>query len=173
MRIYTIGHSTLRIGAFIKILGSYGIKALIDVRTIPRSRHNPQFGQIILAARSKKHAIEYYHLPRLGGLRHASKDSINTAWRNASFRGYADYMQTDGFLAGIKELLQIARKGRSVIMCAEALPWRCHRSLIADALVIRGVDVEHIFNEKNARKHSITPWAKKRGLRLTYPETKP
>jgi uncharacterized protein (DUF488 family) len=168
--IFTIGHSTLQIDQFIKTLQAYQIELLVDVRTIPKSRHNPQFNQNELKTELEQHAIDYVHLEQLGGLRHTTKASINTAWKNSSFRGFADYMQTKEFETGIEQLLKMAGEKQVVIMCAEAVPWRCHRSLIGDALVIRDLQVEDILSEKSSKLHKITPWANVDGLRITYPE---
>jgi uncharacterized protein (DUF488 family) len=167
--IYTIGHGTRSIECFIGLLKQHGIKSLADVRTIPASRHNPQFGQVPLKESLRRAGINYTHIKELGGLRHALKDSINTAWHNASFRGFADYMQTEGFSEGLARLLNLASAKQTAIMCAESVPWRCHRSLIADALTVRGVQVEHIISETNVYAHKITPWAKVNGLQITYP----
>ncbi len=139
------------------------------MRTVPKSRHNPQFHTDALARSLQQAGIEYRHMPGLGGLRHARKDSVNTGWRNDSFRGYADYMQTPEFEVNLKELLQLAGEKRTVIMCAEAVPWRCHRSLIADALMARGIHAEHILSETDRRPHSLTSFAKVEGTRVTYP----
>lgn len=141
----------------------------MDVRTIPRSRYNPQFNRDRLASTLRQARIGYLHLPALGGLRHAKPDSLNTAWRNASFRGFADYMQIREFANGLSRLMKLGRKGRTAIMCAEALPWRCHRSLIADALLARGYRVEEIASLKRTRPHRLTPWARARAGRVTYP----
>jgi len=171
--IYTIGHSDHTAKEFLEILRAFGIKKLIDVRTIPRSRHNPQFNQARLKAYLTKAGITYLHIKDLGGLRHASKDSRNTAWTNLSFRGYADYMQTEEFQAGLAKLLKSTPKKATAIMCAEAVPWRCHRSLIGDALLVRGVAVQDIFSKSNSKPHTLTPWAKVRGRKITYPATDP
>ena len=169
--IYTIGHSTHSIDQFIKILQAYKIELVADVRTIHRSRHNPQFNENQLKLDLERHDIEYLHLEELGGLRHTTKTSINTGWTNLSFRGFADYMQTPEFQKGIELLIKTSRLKQTAIMCAEAVPWRCHRSLIGDALVIRDIAVEDIMSEKIARQHKITPWAKVDGAIITYPET--
>ena len=171
--IYTIGHSTHPIDEFIKIIQAYEVETVVDVRTIPKSRHNPQFNKDDLTANLLKHNIGYIHLEGLGGLRHATKASINTAWRNPSFRGYADYMQTSEFKKSIKCLVEIATEKRTVIMCAEAVPWRCHRSLIGDALVIQNILVEDIMSEKISKPHIITRFAKVDRDRITYPEEAP
>lgn len=167
--IYTIGHSTHPIEEFIRILNAYGIHEVVDVRTIPKSRHNPQFNEENLRDELGKHNIEYVQLEGLGGLRHAAKISINTAWKNASFRGYADYMQTPGFARAVNELIDLGKEKRIAVMCAEAVPWRCHRSLIGDALLARNIKVEDIMNEKTSKPHRLTPWAKVDGNRVTYP----
>jgi len=167
--ILTIGHSTLPIEKFLEMLNAHGIRQLVDVRTIPKSRRNPQFGQNELAASLEKDGIQYVHLPGLGGLRHARKDSINTGWKNASFRGYADYMQTTAFRESLAKLLELATASPTVIMCAEAVPWRCHRSLIADALTARGIPVEHILSATSRKPHTYTPFARIEGDSVTYP----
>ncbi len=166
---YTIGHSTRALDAFIDLLMDYDISAIVDVRTIPRSRHNPQFNKDVLPRELKRAGIGYVHESALGGLRHARKDSPNGAWQNTSFRGFADYMQTPEFLEGLNRLIEIGRKGPVAIMCAEAVPWRCHRSLIADALVIRGFFVGEITSATNCKPHALTPWAEVDGLKLWYP----
>ena len=151
------------------MLEAHGIRQLVDVRTIPKSRRNPQFGQDQLAAALEQHGIRYIHMPGLGGLRHARKDSINTGWKNASFRGYADYMQTPAFADSLAKLIESAAAAPTVIMCAEAVPWRCHRSLIADALTARGIEVEHIFTATSRKPHTYTPFARVEGESVTYP----
>jgi len=169
MTLSTIGHSTHPIEAFIRMLEAYGISQLGDVRTIPRSRHNPQFNRETLSASLAAAGIRYFHLPGLGGLRHTRKDSINTGWRNASFRGYADYMQTAEFGENLDHLIQLASEAPTAIMCAEAVPWRCHRSLISDALVARGVSVLDILNATKAQPHTMTPFARVDDKQVTYP----
>jgi uncharacterized protein (DUF488 family) len=151
------------------MLEAHGVRQLIDVRTIPKSRRNPQFAQDQLAVSLEQQGIQYRHLPGLGGLRHARKDSINTGWKNASFRGYADYMQTDAFRESLTKLMDLAATTPTVIMCAEAVPWRCHRSLIADALTARGIQVEHIFSATSRKPHTYTPFARVEGESVTYP----
>jgi uncharacterized protein (DUF488 family) len=170
LTVFTIGHSTHPLEEFIEILKHYKIKTLVDVRSIPKSRHNPQFNQDVLGESLKHHHIKYLHMKGLGGLRRAKKDSINTAWRSPSFRGFADYMQTEEFTEYLNELIQIAKLKSTVIMCAEAVPWRCHRSLIADALVAHGIKVIEIITIKSHREHSLTPWAKVENGKVTYPE---
>jgi uncharacterized protein (DUF488 family) len=167
--ILTVGHSTRTIEEFIALLAAHKVKQLVDVRTIPRSRHNPQFNSDQLARSLSGAGIRYLHMGELGGLRHAQRDSINIAWRNLSFRGYADYMQTSGFEKALNELMRLAQKRRTAIMCAEAVPWRCHRSLIADALVAHGVEVQEITSQTSVRPHTMTPWARMEEGRITYP----
>lgn len=167
--VFTIGHSTRSLEAFLDLLHRHGVKHLIDVRTIPRSRYNPQFNHETLPQPLQQAGIEYTHLPELGGLRHAVRDSPNRGWRNASFRGYADYMQTAAFQTGIEKLIETATRERTTIMCAEAVPWRCHRSLIADALAVRGIPVEHITSMAHPKPHTLTPFAKVNGTHITYP----
>ena len=167
--IYTIGHSTHPIDEFIRMINVFEIEKVVDVRTIPKSRHNPQFNEEELREQLLKHAIEYVRLEGLGGLRHTTKTSINTAWKNSSFRGYADYMQTPEFSRAVNELINLEKEKRIAIMCAEAVPWRCHRSLIGDALLIRNIKVEDIFNETTSKPHLLTAWAKVDGNKITYP----
>ena len=146
------------------------MRTLVDIRTVPRSRRNPQFEQSALGAEMAQAGIDYVHLPELGGLRHPRRDSPNTGWRNTSFRGYADYMLTDDFEAGLQRLLALAsERGPLAIMCAEAVPWRCHRSLVADALLARGVEVAHILSGSQPGAHRLTPMAHVQGTRVTYP----
>jgi DNA-3-methyladenine glycosylase II len=168
-RVYTIGHSTRTIDELVTLLRAHGVSILADIRTIPRSRHNPQFNRGELGRALRNRRIRYVHLASLGGLRHAAKDSGNAGWHNASFRGYADYMQTDGFAAGLEELRRLAAGGTVALMCAEAVPWRCHRSLVADALCVRGAQVRHIASATNAPAHKLTEFAKVSGLCITYP----
>ncbi len=167
--ITTIGHSTHPIDEFIALLKNYGIEQLVDVRTVPKSRHVPQFNSEALAEALGKQGIGYVHLKELGGLRHAKKDSINTGWRNASFRGYADYMATEEFAKGIDRLVELATSKRTVLMCAEAVPWRCHRSLVGDALLVRGSAVEDVMSATSVRPHKLTEFAKVDGQQITYP----
>jgi uncharacterized protein (DUF488 family) len=171
--VATIGHSTHPIEEFIRMLQAHGVGKLVDVRTIPQSRRNPQFNRDNLAASLHAVGIDYHHLPGLGGLRHPRKDSINTAWRNASFRGYADYMQTPEFGENLGRLIELASDVPTAIMCAEAVPWRCHRSLIADALAARGIQVLDILSETKSQPHSMTPFAKVEGHQVTYPGKAP
>jgi uncharacterized protein (DUF488 family) len=172
--VLTIGHSTRTLEAFVHLLQVHAVRRVVDVRTVPRSRHNPQFNRETLPDALQAAGIGYTHMAGLGGLRHPRSDSPNTAWRNASFQGFADYMQTPEFAANLNALMELAAKERIALMCAEAVPWRCHRSLIADALMVRGIPVDHILDAKNTRPHALTPFAKVEGTRLTYPsETVP
>jgi len=170
MKIYTIGHSTRKIEYFLDMLESHAIEEVVDVRTIPKSRKYPQFNQEQLKSSLRKSKISYHHLPKLGGLRHTTKSSINTGWQNLSFRGFADYMQTDSFWEGIEELEKIAKKSKVAIMCAEAVPWRCHRSLIADALTLHAWHVFHITSKQPAKEHALTPFLKTDNGMIFYPE---
>ncbi len=167
--IFTIGHSNRSIEDFLAILESHGIERLVDIRTVPRSRHNPQFNRDALPASLERAGVAYLHMPSLGGLRHPRKDSINSGWRNDSFRGYADYMQTAEFESALNQLIGIAAAERTAIMCAESLPWRCHRSLVSDALIARGEPVEHIMSATKRSPHSLTPFARIENQRVTYP----
>ena len=167
--VLTVGHSTRTQEDFIALLQAHAVKRLVDVRSIPRSRHNPQFNRDRIASALRRAGISYLHMKDLGGLRHPRSDSPNTAWRNASFRGFADYMQTHKFAAGLRKLMKMAKTKRTAIMCAEAVPWRCHRSLIGDALLAHGYDVEEIESLKRTRPHELTPWARVRGTKITYP----
>ncbi len=169
MVIYTIGHSTRTLAEFVEILRSFDVSLLADVRTVPRSRKNPQFNRDTLPDALAASGIGYVHLPELGGLRHTRADSPNLAWRNASFRGFADYMQTPEYAENIERLIELAKTGQVALMCAEAVPWRCHRSLIADSLTARGIAVEHIMSKTHRQPHAITPWARVDGARITYP----
>lgn len=174
-KLYTIGHSTHSIAEFIELLQIYDINYLVDVRSIPQSRHVSWFNKTRLSSALKKYKIDYLHYPILGGLRHSSKDSINGAWQNDGFRGFADYMQTPEFFEGLKGLNKLIKDYKNVtIMCAEAVPWRCHRSLIADAEVIRGSSVLHIISKSSIKQHTLTAFAKidrnKKPIKLYYPK---
>ena len=164
-----MGHSTHPIDEFIQILNAHCIRQLVDVRTIPRSRHNPQFNRESLSGSLYAEGIVYRHMPGLGGLRKPSRDSINIGWRNASFRGYADYMQTPEFHENLEKLIGLATEAPTAIMCAEAVPWRCHRSLIADALVAHGIAVQEIMSASKAQSHALTAFAKVEGTEVAYP----
>ncbi|HXX35689.1 MAG TPA: DUF488 domain-containing protein, partial [Thermodesulfobacteriota bacterium] len=154
---------------FVLLLQTHGVQKVVDVRTVPQSRYNPQFNRDLLPRDLAGSHIGYLHLPGLGGLRHSRSDSPNLGWRNASFRGFADYMQTKEFEENLEGAIQLAERERIALMCAEALPWRCHRSLIADALLVRGIHVEHIMSPTKRQPHFLTPFAKARGTRITYP----
>lgn len=169
LTMLTIGHSTRPIEGFIRLLRAHGVTCLVDVRTVPRSRHNPQFNADSLPASLKAAGIGYRHMARLGGLRHTTAASVNIGWRNASFRGFADYMQTPEFERALETLINLAGRRQVALMCAEAVPWRCHRSLIADALLVRGRLVEHIMNLSRRQPHALTPFAKVQGQQITYP----
>lgn len=167
--VYTVGHSTRTLEEFITLMMHYGIRTVADVRTLPGSGRVPQFNEENLRVTLPEAAIGYRHFRDLGGLRHTTRDSPNTSWRNKSFRGYADYMQTEAFLRGLGELTALARERTTAIMCAEAVPWRCHRSLIADALLVRGFQVMDIFSVKSLKPHKLTAFARVEGLVVTYP----
>ena len=171
--IFTLGHSTLPIEAFLSVLGENHVRRLIDVRSIPRSRHNPQYEQQSLSESLAQAKMEYHWMPELGGLRPALRDSINTGWRNSSFRGYADYMQTEEFAAALDQLIREAAVEQTCVLCSEAVPWRCHRSLVADGLTAREVPVEHIMYHAKATSkrtpHRLTTFAKVEGSRVWYP----
>ena len=168
--LFTIGHSTRSIDEFISLLKAHGIRHLVDVRSIPKSRHVPQFNSEAFASSLHAAEITYTHLKALGGRRHGRKDSINTGWRNASFRGYADYMASPQFADGLAALIEIARTAPTTIMCAEAVPWRCHRSLIADALILKGWQVRDILTTSPASEHKTTPFLKPVNGQATYPD---
>ena len=167
--VFNLGHSTLPIDRFMALLKAYRIERLVDIRTIPRSRHNPQFNDTALAHSLTAEQLEYVPMQALGGLRHARKDSPNAGWRNENFRGYADYMQTEPFQDALAALIQMSQERRVAIMCAEALPWKCHRSLVADALNVRGVAAVEILSESKYQMHKLTPFAKVNRLQITYP----
>ena len=169
--LFTVGHSTRPIDEFLALLTGHRIARLVDVRTVPRSRHNPQFGSDLLPPALDRAGIAYTHLPALGGLRHTRTDSPNTAWKNASFRGYADYMLTPDFDRALDDLIAMVARERVAIMCAEAVPWRCHRSLIADALTARGIPVTHILSAGRTQPHTMTSFAHVEGTQVTYPGT--
>jgi uncharacterized protein (DUF488 family) len=167
--VYTVGHSTRAIEEFVALLEAFDIESLVDVRTIARSRHNPQYNEAELDASLRARRISYLRLAGLGGLRHTTSASVNNGWKNLSFRGYADYMQTPDFVENLATLIAIAAEKPSAIMCAEAVPWRCHRSLIGDALIVRGVSVEDIFTQTSAKPHRVTAFARVDGTTITYP----
>ena len=167
--VYTIGHSTRAIGEFVELLKTYAVNLVVDVRTVPRSRHNPQFNKETVPNTLKPEGIKYIHMPEIGGLRRPKHDSINLAWKNMGFRGYADYMQTKEFIDNLLKIIALARENRLALMCAEALPWRCHRSLISDALVVRHVKVEHIISATSCIRHELNEMAQVDGTQITYP----
>lgn len=167
--IFVVGHSTRPIESFIELLKAHSIDFLVDIRTIPKSRHNPQFNEESLKKKLRDNKIGYLHMKGLGGLRHPDKDSINLGWRNLSFRGFADYMQTKEFDASVKELIALSKRHTIAIMCAEGNPFRCHRSLVADALLVRHVKALHISSKISAREHVLTPFAKVKDRNITYP----
>ena len=167
--MYTVGHSTRSLRDFLQLLQAHSIDILADVRTIPKSRRHPHFAGDALSAALANAGLRYLHLPALGGLRRARPDSPNAGWSNASFRGYADHMGTDAFATGLERLLSLTDDGRVAVMCAEAVPWRCHRSLIADALLVRGLSVEHILSPRATQPHQLTPFARVDGLQIKYP----
>ena len=167
--VCSIGHSTRTLKTFLELLTMHSVKRLVDVRTIPRSKRNPHYNQEPLQEALGTAGISYTHLERLGGLRRALAGSRNLAWHNLSFRGFADYMQTTEFTAGLGELIRLAEKETVALMCAEAVPWRCHRTMIADALAIRGIIVKEIISATTSRPHTLTPWARIQGLEIIYP----
>lgn len=166
---FTIGHSTRPLPDFIEMLTAHQITTLIDVRTVPRSRHNPQFNRDTLPAALAAFEVAYLHAEGLGGFRPTGPDSPNKGWRNTSFRGYADYMQTPEFGENLRWLMGLVEQQRTALMCAEAVPWRCHRSMIADALTIRGMTVQEIVSPARSQLHKVTPFAKVKGWDITYP----
>jgi uncharacterized protein (DUF488 family) len=167
--IYTIGHSTRTLQDLVRLLEHFEIQLLLDVRTVPRSRHVPHFNSEVLARAIETEGMEYHSFKQLGGLRKPLPNSPNAGWRNASFRGFADYMQSEAFWSAIAEVIHCAAETRVALMCAEAVPWRCHRSLIADALVVGDREVRHIISAKELRVHQLTPFASVQGKRITYP----
>ena len=167
--VMTVGHSTRTSKELIQLLKAHQVQRLVDVRTVPRSRHNPQFNRSALSPALHSSRLHYTYFPGLGGFRHARRDSLNAGWHNASFRGFADYMQTTEFRRNLEELIKLAKSEQIAIMCAEAVPWRCHRSLIADALLARGIEVREITSATRAQPHTLTPWGKITGMQVTYP----
>jgi uncharacterized protein (DUF488 family) len=169
VRVLTVGHSTRPIGDFIVLLQAHGVQRVVDVRTVPKSRRNPQFGQDLLPGALAAAGIGYTHMPALGGLRRPRGDSPNAGWRNASFRGYADHMQTPQFSEALEAVIALGKEQRVALMCAEAVPWRCHRSLIADALLVRGIPSEDIASATRLTPHKLTAFARVQGTQITYP----
>jgi len=171
--VLTVGHSTRPLDEFIALLAAHSVSRLVDVRTVPRSRHNPQFNRDTLPAALEAAGIGYAHVAGLGGFRHTHPGSLNMGWRNVSFRGFADYMQTPEFAHNLAGLIEQATHERIALMCAEAVPWRCHRSLIADALVVHGIRAEEIINATRLQVHTLTPFASVDGIAITYPPQAP
>jgi uncharacterized protein (DUF488 family) len=167
--VFTVGHSTRTLESFVNLLKEHSVRKVVDVRTLPRSRYNPQFNQETLPDQLRASGIGYVHIAGLGGLRRAQGDSLNTGWHNLSFRGFADYMQTEEFERSLERVINLVKREQIVLMCAEAVPWRCHRFLVADALKVRGFVVEHIMDQKRRESHEITSWARVDGFRITYP----
>jgi uncharacterized protein (DUF488 family) len=169
VEIDTVGHSTRSLDQLVELLGAFDISMVVDIRTIPRSLHNPQFNENALRSALRARGLGYVHIPELGGLRRPRKDSPNRGWHNASFRGFADHLLTEGFESGLKKLRALAIGNHTALMCAEAVPWRCHRSLIADVLTARGAKVGHIMSLTRSTPHRLTPFARVDGPRVTYP----
>ena len=167
--VLTIGHSTRTLEEFVQLLEVYGVTLLVDVRTVPHSRYNPQFNKENLPETLKHYGVRYIHMPEIGGLRHPKHESVNTAWKNSGFRGYADYMQTPEFNVNLLKIVALSRENRLALMCAEALPWRCHRNLISDALVVRHIRVEHIISKDSVITHELNSLAQVEGTKITYP----
>ena len=167
--VLTIGHSTRTLEEFLELLEVYDVTLLVDVRTVPHSRHNPQFNKESLPNSLKHYGIRYNHMPEIGGLRHPKHESVNLAWKNSGFRGYADYMQTQEFTDNLLRIIALARENCLALMCAEALPWRCHRSLISDALAVRHVRVKHIISKDSLINHELNELAHVEGTKITYP----
>jgi uncharacterized protein (DUF488 family) len=167
--VLTIGHSTRTLEEFVQLIEVYGLTLVVDVRTVPRSRHNPHFNKETLPTSLKHYGVRYIHMPEIGGLRHPKHESVNTAWKNSGFRGYADYMQTQEFTNSLLKIVALARENRLVLMCSEALPWRCHRNLISDALVVRHIKVEHIISKDGVIDHELNSLAQVEGTKITYP----
>jgi uncharacterized protein (DUF488 family) len=169
LTVFTIGHSTRTLNEFLELLKAYGVSLVLDVRTVPRSRHNPQFNKETLPNTLKQEGVKYIHMAGIGGLRRPTRDSVNLAWKNISFRGYADFMQTKDFTENLLKLIALARENCLAVMCAEALPWRCHRNLISDALVVRRIRVEHIISKSSTISHQLNELAHVEGTKITYP----
>ena len=171
MTVWTIGHSTRSLEELVALLRAHAVDTVVDVRTVPRSRRHPQFEKTALVESLPQAGLAYTHMPGLGGLRKPRADSPNTGWRTEGFRGYADYMQTPEFGRHVMALMTVAADARVAVMCAEAVPWRCHRMLLSDALVVRGATVRHIVGTSDPPPHALTAWARRDGVRLTYPPT--
>jgi len=171
--LYTVGHSNRTWEDFVALVKAHDLAAIADVRRFPGSRRLPQFNDANLAKALPEVAIQYLPFPGLGGRRKPSPDSINTGWRNDGFRAYADYMQTEAFTTALEELIEVASRGPTAVMCAEAVPWRCHRSLIADAMLVRGWQVLDIMSPTSVKPHKLTPFARVSGTDITYPPEEP
>lgn len=169
--VFTVGHSTRTLAEFIALMVAHSVTRLIDVRTVPCSRHNPQFNQDTFPSALEIEGIAYVHAAGLGGFRRTGPKSPNSGWRNASFRGYADYMQTAKFAQNLASLMELAKREQIAVMCAEAVPWRCHRSLIADALLVHGLRVDEIIDKTRCQSHTLTPFANVNGTQITYPSS--
>lgn len=169
VHLYSIGHSTRSWADLLELLRAFEVSAVADIRTVPRSARHPQFNRELLSKRLPQHQVEYVHIPQLGGLRRAKRDSVNGAWENASFRGYADHMLSDEFEQGLQRLLELCQRDATAMMCAEAVPWRCHRTLVADAVVARGARVDHILSSSSLRPHHFTKFARVEGEHVWYP----
>jgi uncharacterized protein (DUF488 family) len=169
LTVLTVGHSTRTLEEFFSLLAKYQVTMIVDVRTVPHSRHNLQFNKETLHDALQSKNIRYIHMHELGGLRRPSSDSINLAWENKTFRGYADYMQTKEFTESLLKLVALSRENQIAIMCAEAVPWRCHRILIADALTVRHIKVKHLLTESSLTNHELTPFANVEGTKVSYP----
>lgn len=167
--VFTVGHSTRSLDDFITLVRSHGVTLVVDIRTVPKSRRNPQYGEDSMRVELPRSGVAYTRIAGLGGLRKARPDSPNTAWRNLSFRGYADHMQTAEFAEALDTLLDLTREHTVTVMCAEAVPWRCHRSLLGDALLARGISVADIMTPTVANEETITSFAVVDGTRVTYP----
>jgi len=169
MGLFTVGHSTRSLDELVDLLRAHDVALLGDVRTVPASRRVPHFGRAVLAQELPERGVEYQHLPALGGLRRPRLDSPNTGWRNQAFRGFADHMATGEFRDALDRVVELGRDRHVALMCAEAVPWRCHRSLIADALTVRGLEVRHILGGGRTQPHALTPFARLQDGLLTYP----
>src|SRR5262245_53469823 len=173
LTVCTVGHSTRSLHELAVLVLAHGVAAIADVRSLPRSRRHPQFNRESMPEALSAYPLAYTHLPGLGGLRRPRPDSPNTAWDHAGFRGYADHMQTPVFERSLEALIDLTRQSRVAVMCAEKVPWRCHRALLADALTVRGIRVEHILTETRRDLHALHPAARADGVRLTYPSPTP
>lgn len=169
VRVATLGHSARSLEELLELIEAFGVRVVADIRRFPRSRRNPHFNLEVLPAALRSRGVEYAHLVELGGRRRAQPDSLNGGWKNESFRGFADYMQTPEFERALESLRALSVSGKVGLMCAEAVPWRCHRTLISDALLARGAEVENITSRSRATPHRLTRFAQLEGARVTYP----